>query len=821
MKRYKINRCRVVIAGCFFSGIVIQGTPVFSDTAGNYSGVFRELPVSSIHPERWMKETLERQRDGLMLNRYACGYPFASDLWVGKLPKKNWEGYEQTAYFVDGLYRTGLLLNDPVLQKIGLDNIKYTLNHPDPNGHLGPTQDDVTEISGPDGVAGPSYCSVAWPFVVFTRALMAYYDATGDQQVIEALKNNYLTLDNSFGAKEREVNTIEGLCWLYSKTGDVRFRDKAEQVWQVFINEGSANKGGFWLLDNLKQEKRIRGHGVSVSELIKQVAILYLATGKKEYLDAATGGFRSLYRDHELVDGVISSDAGPAGKEPDHQHETCVITDYPWSLGYMLMASGDVRWADSIERAAYNAAYSVFTKDFKAFQYYAAPNQITATQKCNHPKASGESHRPLQAYRPDHSPACCTGNAQRMFPTFFGRMWMTDGAGGLAAVFYGPCAVTARAGAEGVPVTIEQETDYPFEGTVNLKIIAEKSVKFPLYLRIPGWAEGATVEMNGKSIPEAVHPGTFLKLERTFTSGSVVQLKFPMKVRKEEPVEEGVALVRGPLVYSLLIVENEAKAGRTMAGNPDFPSWDVTPGSSWNYGLVLKTADDVNAVQVNVRPLSGFPWTPENTPVVLTAKARKIPGWDLIEPYGETPELPERSLIAAEEKTETVELIPYGATLLRLSVFPEVSDVPVGSLRMLPKIKSYSSSISFAAGHKDTAIPSRLIDGRWNNAGQSVQFDSDVVITAELEKPTRLTKAGICIYQVAKGLADSFSVETSKDGITWEAAGSCAITNAAQPSGSPACEIMLPIDREASYVRFFVKKTPESSRLLLGEIIIQ
>lgn len=78
-----------------------------------YHGVFLELPNTDIHPDRWLKETLVRQRDGLVLNRVACGYPFNTNLWIGKLPQPTWQGYEQTAYFIDGVYRAGLLLNDP------------------------------------------------------------------------------------------------------------------------------------------------------------------------------------------------------------------------------------------------------------------------------------------------------------------------------------------------------------------------------------------------------------------------------------------------------------------------------------------------------------------------------------------------------------------------------------------------------------------------------------------------------------------------------------------------------------------------------------
>lgn len=652
---------------------ILHGATPETKREKKYYGVFLELPYTDIHPDGWLKETLVRQRDGLVLNRAASGYPFNTNLWIGKLPQPAWQGYEQTAYFVDGVYRAGLLLNDPAMLKIGLDNIGYVLNHPEANGHLGPVAEDFKYILGPDGVAGPKVMGQQWPFTVFIRALMAYYDATKDQKVLDALKKHYLTFSDQFGIDNRDVNAIEGMCWLYWRTGDRQFLEQAEKTWQNFENAPSNHpKSKIWTIEKMTNKKPLIGHGVSVSEISKQVGILYLATGKQAYLDAVKGGFYSLERDHMLVDGALSSDAGLSGKKPDHQHETCVISDYSWSLGYMLMASGDGHWADVIERAIYNAAYSVITKDFKTLQYYAAPNQINVSQTCNHPKASGIPNRSLQAYRTDHKPECCTGNVQRMFPNFVGRMWMSDGAGGLAAVLYGPGSVTTRVGEKNTPVTIKQSTDYPFDGGVTLTVSADKPVKFPLYLRIPGWSNGATVQVNGKGIAEKLQPGTFLKLERTFAKGDRITLNFPMALRKEEPVDGAVTLLRGPLVYSLKIGEKMTQVEDT----PDpahFPAWDVTATTPWNYGLVLKTEKDLEDIKVEIKPISGFPWTPETTPVVLTAKARRIPSWNIIEPKGETPELPLPETFV-DKKIERVEFIPYGATLLHLAVLPEVSD---------------------------------------------------------------------------------------------------------------------------------------------------
>lgn len=641
--------------------------------ANLYHGVFRELPSSAIRPQTWLKETLERQRDGMALNRTACGYPFEANLWIGKLPQSAWQGYEQTAYFVDGIYRAGLLLNDASLLKIGLENIQYILGHPESNGHLGPVAEDFKYDLGPDGVAGPRKMGQQWPFTVFTRAIMAYYEVTHDPSALTALTKHYKTLSPKFGIDERDVDAIEGMCWLYWHTGDPSVIEIAERTWQQFDKSTGNNPRGktTWALDRMKRAEPLQGHGVSVSEISKQAALLYLATGKKIYLDAVAGAFRSLQRDHEMIDGALSSDAVVAGKNPDHQHETCVVTDYTWSLGYMLMSSGDAHWADGIERAIYNAGYGVITKDFKALQYYSAPNQVNITQTSNHPKASGKPNRPLQSFRTDHKPECCTGNIQRTFPTFIGRMWMTDNSGGLAAMFYGPSIVTTEVGKQKQKIEITQQTDYPFNGQVKLIVKARQPVRFPLYLRIPGWASKAGIKVNGKSIAQQVKPGTFVTLDRNFSDKDIITIDFPMELRKENPVPAGVSISRGPLLYSLLINERFEKVNNTP--EPDrFPGWNVYPASAWNYGLEIDNAVDLKAFKVQTKPVYGFPWTIGTTPVVINGKAKRIDSWQLLGPHGETPELPVKGA-KFEEQFENIKLVPYGATHLHLAVFPDIS----------------------------------------------------------------------------------------------------------------------------------------------------
>ena len=80
-----------------------------------------------------------------------------------------------------------------------------------------------------------------------------------------------------------------------------------------------------------------------------------------------------------LIDGVNSSTEALAGNDPLASHETCDITDYTWTMGYYLMATGDGQWADRIEKAIFNAGFGAITKDFRTMQYFSCPNQFIAT----------------------------------------------------------------------------------------------------------------------------------------------------------------------------------------------------------------------------------------------------------------------------------------------------------------------------------------------------------------------------------------------------------------------------------------------------------
>ena len=622
--------------------------------------------VSDIHPQGWLKTLMQRQHDGLTGHPEALSYPYNSCLWAGEISRPdesygdNWWRYEQTAYYTDGMLRLGYELGAQEMIDKAMEGIEYTLTHPDENGVLG----------------NSTLVGITWPMSVFFRVLQAKYEHDGDERIPAALERHYL----NFTAEElaggivggRNIMSIEGILWTYGKTGNEKLLQLAEDAWAIqdkFAVDETA----------ILSSEPFYMHSVTFCEMLKLPLLLYAYTGKQHYLDLAMTAVRKLERESMLPDGVPSSAEFLLGSDIYHSHETCDVVDLTWTLLHYLAVTQQAEWADKIENAIYNGGMGAITKDFRSLQYFSSINQFIATGTSNHNIYKHGST--WMAYRPTHETECCAGNVNRMLPNFVSRMWMTDSEGGAVAAIYGPSNATFHTSTG--DVTISCTTEYPFDEVLTFTVSGAEGVTIPLSLRIPAWCSQAAISVNGAAVNMATPAGSFVRLATPVKNGDVIVLTLPMQVEKHELSGQGVYFKRGPLLYAYaipqLFTEDKTEYANMHGKKPEndnFKCWNITPTGDFNYAY----AGGDQAVDV-IRPTiasssDGIPFDDEYTPVRLRIPVKQIE-WAL-DDNRYTPHLPEQGhLNYQSNETKYIELIPYGCTELRLTVFPDAGAQPL------------------------------------------------------------------------------------------------------------------------------------------------
>ena len=314
---------------------------------------------------------------------------------------------------------------------------------------------------------------------------------------------------------------------------------------------------------------------------------------------------------------------------------------------------GDANFGDRLEKIAYNALPGTFTADMWAHQYDQQANQVLVDIQ---PRQWTNNKPDSNIFGLEPNFGCCTANYHQGWPKFVASLWMEPAKGGLATIAYGPSEVEIN-GAH-----VLEETNYPFDGTVKLRWLSAPPAAFPLELRIPEWAEGSEIRVNGHK-ENRVKAGSFHKISRHWKAGDVVELQFPMRVRSSRWFHDSIALERGPLVFSLKIGTDWQK----IRDNEQGADWAASPQTPWNYGLLIDEKDPEKSVKVEQHALASYPYSMDGVPIKMEVKARRIPGWKLAE--GSAGPLPE-SPVASDQPLETVTLIPYGAAKLRITEFP-------------------------------------------------------------------------------------------------------------------------------------------------------
>src|SRR5438445_8468921 len=140
---------------------------------------------------------------------------------------------------------------------------------------------------------------------------------------------------------------------------------------------------------------------------------------------------------------------------------------------------------DRLEKIAYNALPGTLTDDMWAHQYDQEPNQIRCSLS-QRPWTTNGPESNLFGLEPNFG--CCTANMHQGWPKITASLWMADANGGLAAAVYAPCEVRAIVG-RGVPVTIDEETLYPFRDDVVISVRPDHLVQVYRHFQKPHWSD--------------------------------------------------------------------------------------------------------------------------------------------------------------------------------------------------------------------------------------------------------------------------------------------------------------------------------------------
>jgi hypothetical protein len=684
---------------------------------------FLKLPIGSITPRGWLRHQLELERDGMIghLKEVSPWLDFGKSSWTDKEGRGGF-GWEEMPYWLKGYGDLGYVLKDDAIIREARRWIEAAMASQREDGWFGPLELRTSLKGKPD----------LWPHMLMLNILQSYHETTGDPRVVEVMRR-YLKWENTLPAsafgegywpKIRAGDNIESAHWLYNRTGEDWLLELAKK-----IHAGMAR----WDTDV------IDWHNVNLAQGFRAGTVFWVQSKDPVHLGSAERNYQKVMGLYGQFPGggfVGDENCRPGYVDPRGGIETCGIVEFTHSFQMLTRITGQPVWADRCEEIAFNDFPASMTPDQKGLHYIISANQVQLDRQNKSPgiQNGGKmfSYSPYQDYR------CCQHNVSHGWPYYAEELWLATADRGLCASLYADSEVSARVG-DGTTVKISEQTDYPFSEQITLRVAASKPVRFPLYLRVPRWCEGAAVQVNGEAFPAQSRPLTFLVVNRDWKEGDTLTLRLPMRttVRQWAKNKDSVSVDHGPLSFALAIKERWVKFGNR---NPNWPEWEVFPDSPWNYGLVLDPVNPAGSFEV-VRadaPLPPQPFTPDTAPIRLKAKARKIPGWQL--DRLNMVSLLQQSPARTTEPEETVTLIPMGAARLRIASFPTVTTEPGGREWLAPSkpnplvskaSASYCGANDTVEAMSDNVEPSRSGDTGlprftwWPHLGTSewVQYD--------------------------------------------------------------------------------------------------
>ena len=600
------------------------------------------LPLGTIKPHGWLKEQLQRMASGMTGNLDSI-YPAVvgeRNGWLGG----DGDGWERGPYWIDGLLPLAYILDDENLKSKAQKWIDWVLENQAEDGYMGPVPFKTKPKYEPGLQRGNR--TDWWPKMVMLKVLQQYYEATNDKRVIAVMTNYFAyqlkelpnrPLDaTTFWAGRRGADNLMVVYWLYTITGDDFLLELGDLVHEqtfpwtdVFLNKLPTEKAikphtffgmkgyPYDSLEIAQSHISQTGsmHTVNLAQGLKQPIVRYQQETDKKFLDAPLTALNDLKTYHGQPSGLYGGDEPLHGNAPTQGIEFCTISESMFSLETNLQITGNTRYADLLERIAYNALPTQADDDFMSRQYFQAANQTELTDKIK-TSFESENHKYTDfVFGTVTGYPCCTTNMHQSWPKYVQNLFYATADGGVAALLYASSEVSLKV-ANDIDLKITEQTQFPFREDVNFMMELSETATFPFHLRIPEWTSKPVVKINGEEVAFSQQQNIII-INREWNNNDTLTLILPMTLRTSKWYKEAITLERGPLVYALKVTDNRMEKYR----NDNYGAFtEVYPSSPWNYGLLKSELKDLNtSVKVNLESWDGrYPWNIENAPISLT-----------------------------------------------------------------------------------------------------------------------------------------------------------------------------------------------------------
>jgi DUF1680 family protein len=587
MKQIFFSFSFLVFGFSFFTGMQAQKANSGYDKVGLLE---KPVPVSSI------KEITGFFGSRMELNQDVYLKQFPIDKYVEFIEKRehvewDWTKAEQHGKWIESAYLSAIQSEDKELLEKAQAVLKRIIDSQEENGYVGATARSFRSPERP--VRGMDAYELYFVF----HAFITVYEETGDKQALtaaEKLADYYLKYfgpgrlefwPSELRAPENKRKEIHGLSqfaghgvhysWegslladpvarLYEVTGKKKYLDWSRWVvdnidkwsgWDAFSRLDSVADGTLGV-DKLQPYVHSHTFHMNFMGFLR----LYRITGDKTLLRKVAGAWDDIYKRQMYITGGVS-----VAEHYEHDYvkpltgnivETCATMSWMQLTQQLLELTGDVKYADAMERLMFNHVFAAQDCEHGVCRYHTAPN----------------GDKPSGTHGYFHGPDCCTASGHRiisLLPTF---LYAEQG-----KEFYINQYLSSKYA--GKDFGFEMKGNYPESENITLTVTSEKAVNRTVNLRIPSWCKTPEVAVNG-AVVTGVQPGAYLKLARKWSKGDKIEIIFPMETQwvkrehhskyttyrlpqgeimyKEEPTNKiPYAFTRGPVVYSLDMVWNK------------------------------------------------------------------------------------------------------------------------------------------------------------------------------------------------------------------------------------------------------------------------